>query len=196
MKKLLFLLLSLLIISTGGIQAQELSKKEQRKQTIELEKSQPWKVKYIIGANVTMENMLGTFTRFAGGSGPKQGLVFSPGISFETRLSRHSGLETGLYYRYDDYDTKSCNGQYLSVPLLYKFNSRVLNFAAGPNFDFLVAGTSFDSDYSYDIGGLFKLSKDIKLYKGLLIEPGIQVNYMFLSSQLWAGVGVGLKYRF
>lgn len=126
--------------------------------------------------------------RIGGGSPFASGSEYYA-LSLETRFSRHSGLELNLAMR---------KGTYLSIPLLYKFYSRKINFAVGVNVDIPI----FKTPYYYpraQPGIVLRLSKDIKIYKGLFVEPQIQINPVFLDfslTQVWVGVGVGVKYRF
>lgn len=116
------------------------------------------------------------------------------GVSFDVQLSRHSGIETGIYVR-NKLNT-------LTIPLLYKYYSGVLNFAVGASVDIDLTNRNHSSSSGY-YGLVLKLSKDIKIYRGLSAEPYINLNPVFELgkygaglSRIWPGVGVGLKYRF
>ncbi|RYE55431.1 MAG: hypothetical protein EOP48_10225, partial [Sphingobacteriales bacterium] len=79
------------------------------------------------------------------------------GVMGERRLSKHSGLESGIYYRnyvYDQYltfeapagspggpftfATLTISEQLISIPVLYKYYSRILNASVGPTLDFYI----------------------------------------------------------
>lgn len=127
------------------------------------------------------------------------------GVSFEARFNKHNGIEAGVYMRelktkrlpdYSNPYTRIPDARYVSVAVFYKYYGRVLNYAAGINADF---PTEKGSPDEYIFGLMFKLSKDIRIYKGLAVEPYVQGNYQFMNSEYQfglVGVGVGLKYRF
>lgn len=153
---------------------------------------------------------------------------FSPsyGLFGEAQLSKYSGLEVGVFDRKFSYTEKlyaaggpaveyseyNYNLQYISLRLGYKFYSKVLNFSAGFHVDFAVSkseegyrGEAF-ATYHDRYGAYLTLSKDIVLYKGLILEPEIHVN-PFLCDQdkrvktvdyegTFLGLGLKLKYRF
>lgn len=153
---------------------------------------------------------------------------FSPsyGLFGEAQLSKYSGLEVGVFDRKFSYTEKlyaaggppveyseyNYNLQYISLRLGYKFYSKVLNFSAGFHADFAVSkseggyrGEAF-ATYHDRYGAYLTLSKDIVLYKGLILEPEIHVN-PFLCDQdkrvktvdyegTFLGLGLKLKYRF
>lgn len=153
---------------------------------------------------------------------------FSPsyGLSFEAQFSRHSGMEFGIgdrRFAYADkiyspggnmqaYKLLKYNIHYVSLRLGYKYYSDILNFSAGFNVDFAVSTPKngvYSSGYlnNFDRYGFYvTISKDIPLYKGLILEPEVHVN-PFLSDQgkevkttdyegMFLGMGIKLKYRF
>lgn len=153
---------------------------------------------------------------------------FSPsyGLFSEAQFSKHSGVEVGIFDRKFSYTEKlySAGGpeveyyeynyslQYVSLRLGYKFYSKILNFSAGFHVDFAVSkseggyrGEAF-ATYHDRYGAYLTFSKDIVLYKGLILEPEIHVN-PFLCDQdkrvktvdyegVFLGLGLKLKYRF
>ncbi len=153
---------------------------------------------------------------------------FSPsyGLFGEAQLSKYSGLEVGVFDRKFSYTEKlyaaggpkveyyeyNYNLQYVSLRLGYKFYSKILNFSAGFHVDFAVSkseggyrGEAF-ATYHDRYGAYLTFSKDIVLYKGLILEPEIHVN-PFLCDQnkrvktvdyegVFLGLGLKLKYRF
>lgn len=136
----------------------------------------------------------------------------TPGLSFEARITRHSGIETGFYYR--SLNSKagvSLDGtgipypeghrRYFAVPLLYKYYSRIVNASVGVNCDFLFEKSHADwfEEGRHRIGILMKVSKDITLCKGLFIEPEFHFNPFWENGELnhsWIGLQLGIKYRF
>ena len=153
---------------------------------------------------------------------------FSPsyGLFSEAQFSKHSGVEVGIFDRKFSYTEKlysaggpeveyyeyNYNLQYVSLRLGYKFYSKILNFSAGFHVDFAVSkseggyrGEEF-ATYHDRYGAYLTFSKDIVLYKGLILEPEIHVN-PFLCDQdkrvktvdyegVFLGLGLKLKYRF
>lgn len=174
-----------------------------------------FKNRYSVGFGFTPEWQLGGF-----GDGK-----FSPsyGLSIDARFSRHSGIEFGLYERrasYTEsipyaggtnpmYDTYKYAYSWLSLRLGYKFYSDILNFSVGFNADLVGApkrGAIGYRDGKDRYGFYVTVSKEITLYKGLILEPEVHVN-PFLSDQdktvqttdyegTFLGLGAKLKYRF
>ena len=160
--------------------------------------------KIINGFDFTYETIGGEF--LAGG-----------GATFETRFTKHNGFEAGLFYR--SYKTNGfLNGdyptvhfyeiaeRYLSIPVLYKFYSSIVNFSAGPTFDIFVGwkqtvGKSvykvenYSTSPGFGIGGMLKLSKTINLSDRLLLEPEIRYNHIFNTQNNYGGFGLAAKYR-
>ena len=150
----------------------------------------------------------------------------SYGLFSEAQFSKHSGVEVGIFDRKFSYTEKlysaggpeveyyeyNYNLQYVSLRLGYKFYSKILNFSAGFHVDFAVSkseggyrGEAF-ATYHDRYGAYLTFSKDIVLYKGLILEPEIHVN-PFLCDQdkrvktvdyegVFLGLGLKLKYRF
>lgn len=150
------------------------------------------------------------------------GTSFRPGTgaSFERQITKHSGIETGLYYRHyvqsgDIIYTDATSSQifpfvvserYLSIPALYKFYSRIVNIAAGPSFDFYMGWKqrnrssglkieNYDIDPNFHIGFLAKISKRISLSDRAVLEPELRINPMLTSGRSYAGFGIAGKYR-
>lgn len=162
--------------------------------------------KNYVGLNVTLENA---------------GTSFRPKIGglFERQLTKRSGIETGLYYRtygqagifsYTDSSGSqiipfTVSERYLSIPALYRFYSRIINFAAGPTFDFYMGWRqknsssglkidAYDIDPNLSLGFLAKISKRITLSKQFFLEPEVQINPMLASGRTYAGFGIAAKY--
>lgn len=77
------------------------------------------------------------------------------GLNFEYKGTKHSGFETGLYYRNIPYsynytypligsNNYSVNFdstlKYLHVPMMYKLYTKIVNFEIGVNADFYLSG--------------------------------------------------------
>lgn len=142
------------------------------------------------------------------------------GFVAEHRKTKHSGLEAGLQYRsmqntfgmsvqvgssYYNY-TVRVNEHHLTLPILYKYYSRIVNIAAGPSFDFYLGyGAKADNpdvkvnDYTrtptFDIGALIKISKPINLSEKVVLEPEFRVNPLFSSLNTYVGFAIAGKYK-
>lgn len=138
--------------------------------------------------------------------------IIGGGATFETRFTKNSGLETGLFFRSYKLDGFTSNLYYeiaerhLSIPVLYKFYSSILNLSAGPTLDFLLGlkqrgDFPFALPYTYKpnssigIGGMLKLSKTFNFSDEFLLEPEIRYNYIFSTSRNYAGVGIAAKFN-
>lgn len=138
------------------------------------------------------------------------------GANLEKRITRHSGIETGIYFRAFQQDFffrvdpdayyAVVAERYLSIPVLYKFYSRIVNLSVGPSFDFFVgwADKSNDSRFKvstysiqpgFNVGMLAKMSKKIRLSDRFDLEPEIRVNPIFTSYRVYGGAGLALKYK-
>jgi hypothetical protein len=114
------------------------------------------------------------------------------GITYDFRVTKHSGLEGGVFFR--NYIESSyfrvagipylvaISERHISVPILYKFYSRIVNIAAGPDFDFYTGwkqrfktGGAVVNSYSvsknFFLGIQAKISKQIKLTDKCVLEP-------------------------
>lgn len=142
----------------------------------------------------------------------REGTSFNPdfGLSFEARLIDFLGIETGLYYRKTESRMRMLGGvgeaeyykqQYLSIPLLLKFYvPKLINLSVGATCDI-----RFKTEAEWDNppektrwGFMFKVGKDIPIYKGLLVEPEFRINPVWGDGYryTWIGASIGLKYRF
>lgn len=166
--------------------------------------SEPFKAQYILGANFVPEWQVSHRTSMGG----RSYRAFSPnaGVSFEARITRHSGIETGFYYRNVKYPAgkpidpagaayAARYDRYLSIPLAYRYYSRIVNAAIGVNYDLLLTSAGQGNR----IGMILKVSKDVVLYKGLFLEPELHFNPFWEDGGInnsWIGLALGLKYRF
>lgn len=138
------------------------------------------------------------------------------GATFEYKLTKHSGLETGLFYRiykvsgYAYSNNFSQNfiiaERHLSIPVLYKFYSSIVNFSVGPTIDFylgwkqkmgktVIEIDTYDIDPTVSLGGMLKLSKTINLSEKLLLEPELRLNPILSNYRAYGGLGIAVKYR-
>lgn len=176
----------------------------------------PFKTQYILGINYMPEWQISNTP--AEGLFTGCGFTSNFGLSFEARFTPHSGLETGFYCRNVKFPAHTSHEpwgppitypatyqRYFSIPVLYKFHSRIVNVGAGITYDFMFDHTltrlNNDGDEldKHRIGVMIKVSKDIKLYKGLFLEPEFHYNPFWaehMDDRFWMGFQIGLKYRF
>lgn len=142
------------------------------------------------------------------------GFAAGLGLTFERKLSRHSGFETGLFYRtirrdfyviiQNNFYSYSIAERYLSLPILYKFYSPVVNVSIGPTVDFFIGWkeknrrdeTHVDTytATSAFFGGMLKVSKEINLSDKLILEPELRLNPVINNNNIYGG-GIAVKYR-
>lgn len=144
------------------------------------------------------------------------------GVAFEAQFTRRSGIEVGIYDRSqreswtdyipieskivehpaDQYTAikRSERGHWLSFRGGYKLATEFLDVGVGLIYDLRLGDEGRGADL---IGPYLTLSRNITLYKGLLLELRAQVNPVF-HVRSWnsgyvgtfVGPGIGLKYRF
>lgn len=144
----------------------------------------------------------------------------SLGLTLETHLSKHSGLENGIFYRTEKYQgmviltdslgfstyTFIVSQRFINVPLLYKYYSKTLNFSVGPLFDFYIGWkqrtpksqllvNSFDVYPTLKVGLIGKVSKTFALSQKTILEPEIRIGFLRTSNKFGAGVGITGKYQ-
>lgn len=141
------------------------------------------------------------------------------GFVFEHQFSPKSGIEIGAFYKAQTYKLGSFSHlqpdgtevrekvklreNYISVPVVYRYYSKVVNLSIGSNFEYFtgwnqINGENLAVDYynsspEFDFGPLTKISKQISLGKNLFIEPELRFGIMARSSLAYYGVGVQLK---
>ncbi|RYE25741.1 MAG: hypothetical protein EOP45_04470 [Sphingobacteriaceae bacterium] len=148
---------------------------------------------------------------------------FNPsiGVTFEKQFSKHNGFESGIFYRTLKSSEQiyfvatpsfyiyslTVSERYLTVPVLYKYYSRILNFSAGPTANLYVGWKqkdngspvhidAYDIDPKFKVGFLTKLSKVIPLNKQLVIEPELRFGSVETWNEVGLGIGIAGKYRF
>lgn len=145
----------------------------------------------------------------------------SVGLTFEKQFLEHMGFETGLYYRtsklsgditYIDESGFYSNSfvvslRYLTVPVLYKYYSKFLNFSAGPTLDFYLGWkqknngstaqiNNLEAGRKVNVGFLVKAGKMIPLSKQFLLEPELRFGSVQKFNDITLGIGIAGKYRF
>jgi len=138
-------------------------------------------------------------------------------FSYENQLSMYNGFEIGLNQRSSEQYTVSSFSDgtfqtfhvienYLTVPLLYKFSSNILNISTGVNFDYFVGWsdatkfgetelTSYSIYPKFQIGWVLKLSKSIPLTTKFQLEPEVYFNPIFKYGYSYYGLSMKLKYQ-
>ena len=145
------------------------------------------------------------------------GLAPGFGAQLVYRITKHGGLETGLYYqsRKVNYIVDAQSGstavsynvkiaeRRLQLPLLYRFDSKFLNFVVGTSLDYFL-GWKEKSDngevkiVSYDRDALSVavsagISKSIYLTPTLILEPEAKFNLIVTDDDGGLGLNLGLR---
>jgi hypothetical protein len=161
------------------------------------------------------------------------------GISFERMIVKRGSVEIGFYYRstindniifYSPFGGNSIVSlqhfvleKFISIPLLYGYKSKAINFSIGPSADIYLGwlqkklvtdspGGGFEwlHEYKFDnkvLWGLMtKMNKTFALHKHWLIEPGIYFNPIFTKYSVYSklftetrqyyGIALAAKYCF
>lgn len=136
------------------------------------------------------------------------------GASIERHVTEHSGLETGVLYRAykiagsirggDLFYDYTVNEKHLSIPVLYKYYSSMIDFSIGPTVDFY-GGWSVNKNSSnikvvynegkkdFGIGVLARASKTIHVDDRFYLEPEIHYNPLLLIKRNFVGFGLWFK---
>lgn len=142
-----------------------------------------------------------------------------PGLSFERKFTARSGVETGLFYRTDQtsyfFSYTDASGTHsdinivaernVSVPVLYKYYARKINFSAGPVLDFFlgwkqkddspVRVSSYERNPPVRVGFLGKVSRFFPLGEKLVLEPDLRFSSVQSIDAAGFGLGISLRYR-
>ncbi len=157
-----------------------------------------------VGLNLTVELLSGS-TFVPGG-----------GMMVERQVTRHSGIESGIYFRSyitdgyvqpgNNFYAFSISERYLSIPVLYKYYSRIVNFSIGPSFDYFlgwkqksglpdVKVENYSISPAIAIGIQTKLSKPIILSNRFILEPELRFNPIISTERSYLGIGIAAKYK-
>ena len=144
---------------------------------------------------------------------------FAPGFGAQVvyRITKHGGLETGLYYqsRKVNYFVDAQSGgtavsytvqiaeRRLQLPLLYRFDSKFLNFVVGTSLDYFLGWkeksdngevkiTSYDRD-ALSVALSAGISKSIFLTPTLILEPEAKFNLIVTDDDGGLGLNLGLR---
>jgi hypothetical protein len=138
------------------------------------------------------------------------------GLTLDIKGKKHSGFETGLLYRsLSNSSSAFVNGQnidfylahsFLSVPLMYKYYSNIVNVSLGCTIDFYVGsrikGPSKDiinldrPSTSASPGFIVKLSKSISFSDKIILEPDVHFTPNLGYEMAYIGVGLAIKSKF
>lgn len=140
------------------------------------------------------------------------------GIVCDYKATRHSGLNTGVYFR--NYINvfyfrvagtpyrAQVSERHVSIPLLYKFYSGIVNLSAGPDFDFYTGwkqqfttnGATVDEyavNKKFFLGIVAKISKQIKLGEKILLEPELHfIPVVNTDYRSYTGLAIQARWNF
>jgi hypothetical protein len=136
------------------------------------------------------------------------------GVVFERQFTSHSGIEMDLNYRtyqrelFIQYDNQTYYpeivNEYFSIPIIYKFYTKILKVGAGLTFDYNLGQKQrnissthffFETDYDYYVGPIVKLSKEFHLDETFVLEPEVKANVIiFPYERHYFGVGINAKF--
>ena len=128
---------------------------------------------------------------------------YAPGFGGQVvyKMGKHGGLESGLYYesRYQAFITQVQTGpmasyyitkiteSWLQLPLLYRFDSKFINFVIGPALDYFIGWKVKHADpgvtvNDYDRNAVrlvtsIGISKSFDLSPTIILEPEAKFNY-------------------
>jgi len=156
---------------------------------------------------------LGINSEMKNGENMRTGVTFT----YENQLSIHNGFEISLNHRFADqyisgpvgdgtFQTSHILEGYLSLPILYKFYSNVVNLSTGISLDYFVGWkdvtkfgvtepTSYNINPKLYVGWVFKIGKTISLSSKFNLEPEVQFNPIFKYGYSYYGASMKLKYK-
>ncbi|HEV8270553.1 MAG TPA: hypothetical protein VGQ04_04565 [Chitinophagaceae bacterium] len=138
--------------------------------------------------------------------------TYAPGIGVQAlyMITNHSGIESGFYYKLNpqyymesyslnNYKTKRFNEKVIQLPLLYRFESRLVNFTAGFALEYSINMKEFKKTLPAAYG-------DESLQR-LTVVPTISISKSWYFSPSWGvepelrasapipqgGVGIGIN---
>lgn len=137
------------------------------------------------------------------------------GLIFEKQLTTHSGFETGINFRTYQWELyvlinnqsyyPLISEKYISIPLSYKYYTKIVNASLGITYDYYVGWsqknssidvTNFTKTDNYYLGLLAKISKPIRLDQDLVIEPELKANILLIPSLIeYYGLGITVRFN-
>ena len=139
---------------------------------------------------------------------------FGIGVQSVYMFTKHSGIESGLYYKINpkNYFTTDAQGNFVNIiarektilfPVLYRFESALINFTAGMAIDYLLNQKDFKSNTSFpsvkwkgrnsEFISTISISKNFYLKKSLIVEPEIRASSFVPAGG--GGVALNLSLR-
>ena len=137
------------------------------------------------------------------------------GFSYERKFHNNFGAETGILYRANpvniyfpdvNINQRTIIEGFVSVPVLLKFYSGIINISLGGCFDYFIGGydpqpmlysklIAYDINPKYFLGIVCKVSKDIKISEKLILEPELKYSaYPPPGDFSYFGIGIKVKY--
>jgi hypothetical protein len=132
---------------------------------------------------------------------------YGPGIGADIvyKITKHSGIVTGLYFKIDPhqytayspgrtYSVSKFSERTIMVPLLYKFESKLVTLTAGGTVSYILNYRESDKLFTHLTGQLepavtISISKSFYFGKSLVFEPEIRASAPIPEG----GVGTGLN---
>ncbi len=137
---------------------------------------------------------------------------FGPGAGLQVvyKVTKHSGLETGIYYKINPkhylfpdsllgLSYEKFNERVILIPILYRFDSKIINFTAGFGIDYIISlkdiqkkePLGYPKDYfnRIEFVSILSISKTFYLNNSWILEPEIR-GTAFVPA---GGGGVGLN---
>jgi hypothetical protein len=123
--------------------------------------------------------------------------IYEPGIGLQSvlKLTKHSGVETGLYLKTDansyfSYDSafnlgyRQSKEKNLLLPILYRFDSKFLSFTAGPILKYFMSWKDVTkappqtitryNQKTFELMASLSISKNFHLSPSLILEPEVR----------------------
>jgi hypothetical protein len=143
---------------------------------------------------------------------------YSPGIGVQTiyKLTKHSGIESGLLYNVNpkfyminqgfmNYSSRRYDEKVLYLPLLYRFESGLVNFTAGFALEYFlnmkktkkILPPGYTSEFFTRLEAIstISLSKSWNLGKSWIIEPELRTSAPVPEGGVGTGVNISLRKR-
>jgi hypothetical protein len=144
---------------------------------------------------------------------------FAPGFGGQVvyRIGKHGGLESGLNYqnKYLEFFTfVQVSGSsytyyikiaehHLQIPLLYRFDSKAINFSAGPVIDYFIGWDIRQKDPGVTVNdydrntisliGAAGISRSFYLSSTIILEPELKLNYIFTEDDGGLAINIVLR---
>lgn len=144
-------------------------------------------------------------------------IEFAFGIQSVFRIKKHSGIETGLYYKPRRITIVANNTpafylitvseRSLQLPLWYRFDSKQINFICGPSIEHIICWknktnnsaitiTSYNREPKTRLALSAGISKTININSWLIFEPELRTNFFTDTEQPDIGLNISFRHRF